>query len=112
MEARKNRVGKVVTTMMALVLTFMFVLTPVEALAQTTRGDLCTTCNYGEMVKQPTKYTNWGTSTDKYPCFHGFKQGYDLIRMRYRIEGYKCNNCGEKIETWYTERERLCHGYN
>ena len=92
MVTRKLRTGKVVSTLMVLVLSLMFVLTPVEVSAQTTRGALCNDCNYGEIVVTTT-YTD---NVVPVHCKHGMI--WDAEIRRYRITTYRCTYCGLKSE--------------
>ena len=109
MEGRKIRIGKAVSALMALILTFMFILTPVEAGTQTARGALCNECNYGEVVRKVTKYGDWNTFRPD--CTHGYTKGYDVVRHRLNKVSYLCNYCGRG--TWDEELESTvtCYGY-
>lgn len=110
MEARKTRIGKMVSTLMALVLTFMFVLTPIETNAQTTRGALCTNCGIDQLVPHTT-YSPWSNPA-KNPCVHRYNYGMDWTYVRTKTITYKCPNCGEATVNRFTEYKTECHGYN
>lgn len=112
MVARKLKVGKVVSALMAMVLTFMFVLNPISVNAQTTRGALCQNCNNGQMVLRGTSYGEWHSSGEQLPCIHGYVYGVDKIRTRSVIKTYSCNFCDVGFDQITEERMRECHGFN
>lgn len=112
MVTRKLRTGKVVSTLMVLVLTFMFVVTPVKVSAQTTRAALCNDCNNGQMVIREQWYSKWSSPPAMNPCVHGHRQGDDWLYTRTKYIKYKCTYCGVQFTNTFEEIKRECHGFN
>lgn len=109
MVASKPKIVKALSTLMALVLTFMFVLAPIEVNAQTTRAALCSTCNNGEMVRKPDEVGDYNFVTYQ-PCEHGYKGKTDSVYIRPRTIKYVCNNCGETTWRVIQEYSYICYG--
>lgn len=110
MKERNIRTGKAVSILMVLILTFMFVLMPIEVNAQTARGSLCTYCGMAELIPHTT-YGAWN-KYDSTPCVHGYRYGSDVKCSRKNVIIYRCPKCGEADSTQSTEYKTECQGYN